>query len=151
MDSWFASAFDRKEVCPIKGCWLANPNPKRKGYAFVRVNTKVMRIHRLSYERFHGAIPTGLLVCHKCDVRNCWNPDHLFLGTAADNNSDMLIKGRNVPPPIKATPRHVVAEIRDRFDSGESPTTISQSLGMKYSTVYDIGSRRNLREFSGAP
>lgn len=46
------------------------------------------------YKIFKGKIPAGLMVCHTCDVRNCINPDHLFLGTAQDNSTDMVQKGR---------------------------------------------------------
>jgi hypothetical protein len=42
----------------------------------------------------NGPVPSGMLILHKCDVRGCVNPDHLFLGTAKDNTRDMMTKGR---------------------------------------------------------
>jgi len=50
--------------------------------------------HRVAWKLYHGEIPIGLHVLHKCDVRNCVNPDHLFLGTNKDNAIDCAVKGR---------------------------------------------------------
>lgn len=74
-------------------CWLFN-GAKSMGYGQLRTGGKVELVHRIVWEELNGDISDGLMVLHKCDVRNCWNPDHLFLGTAADNTHDMESKGR---------------------------------------------------------
>lgn len=78
-------------------CWLWTATKTHGGYGLVKANGRQGVVHRMAWELTNGPIPSGLLVCHRCDVRNCVRPDHLFLGTAKENTQDMLAKGRRPP------------------------------------------------------
>jgi len=79
-------------------CWLWIGVLSTYGYGLLKRDYKQVGAHRISWEIHNGQIPDGMYVCHKCDVRRCVNPAHLFLGTASDNNRDMAAKGRLVNP-----------------------------------------------------
>jgi hypothetical protein len=86
---------DRHVKDPNSGCWLwFGADSGRDGYGGIRRGGKEIKAHRASYTIFNGEIPEGMYVLHKCDVRCCINPDHLFLGTHIDNMRDRFEKGR---------------------------------------------------------
>lgn len=80
---------------PEAGCWLWLGRTAPNGYGRMGAGrNRQYAAHRVSWEFHRGPIPAGLIVCHKCDTRRCINPDHLFLGTHADNARDRDAKGR---------------------------------------------------------
>jgi hypothetical protein len=85
---------------PNSGCWLWMASCRPNGYgqfakdARKRPGRKIDYAHRVSWELFCGEIPEGVCVLHKCDMPNCVNPEHLFLGTDSDNVQDCIRKGR---------------------------------------------------------
>lgn len=93
----FAEQFWLK-VRKSEGCWIwqgiIDKRPDH-GYGWFKFGGKWrVRAHRFSWEITYGNIPDGMLICHKCDVRACVRPEHLFLGTSRDNAKDMTKKGR---------------------------------------------------------
>lgn len=77
------------------GCWIwmkrAMPN---NGYGTIKIDGRLWLAHRASWAAFRGPIPDDASVLHRCDMRPCINPDHLFLGNHKTNSDDMFAKGR---------------------------------------------------------
>ena len=76
-------------------CWLWTACLTRGGYGCFHIYGARVRAHRYSYEMANGPIPAGKIVMHSCDNPACVRPDHLSVGTHADNMADMVEKGRS--------------------------------------------------------
>ena len=75
-------------------CWQWMAGKFRKGYGSFKINGKARRSHCVAWMLTNGAMPGNLHVLHRCDNPACCRPDHLFLGTNADNVRDRENKGR---------------------------------------------------------
>lgn len=86
-------------------CWIwKGTKSGTQGYGLFKHGRIRIRAHRWAFEKSTGTTaPDGMMVCHRCDNPGCVRPDHLFLGTAADNTADMMAKGRHKTVPL---PRH---------------------------------------------
>ena len=88
-----------------------------KGYGYTSIDGQRWYVHRLSFVLANQvAIPEGLDICHSCDVPLCINPDHLWVGTRADNMADSAAKGRNPMQMKTHCPRgHAYDELNTRI------------------------------------
>ncbi len=108
------------KVKKTDGCWEWT-GWTRESYGRIKTGGGAFQTaHRVSWELHNGAIPPGLFVLHKCDNPKCVRPDHLFMGTKADNNHDRHSKGRSGSHIGEKNGRHIlseadVLEIRRRF------------------------------------
>ena len=88
----------------MSDCIIWTGATQNGGYGVKKIpkTRRNVRVHRAAWEDIHGPIPDGMFVLHKCDNPACYNVDHLFLGTQADNIADMIEKGRKYIQPRTA-------------------------------------------------
>jgi hypothetical protein len=127
--------------------WTGKAVPEDCGQ--VIYNGKMWRTNRFFYYFVIQPIPEGLVVCHKCDNPICCNPDHLFIGTVADNNSDKMKKGRwkggrkigtgagEKNPNSKLIIQQVL-EIRKKINNGYTIRQLAEEYDVSFQTISSI-------------
>ena len=121
------------------GCWIWKGSKDKRGYGVISINSKTVKVPRLSWSIYNGKIPTGKIICHKCDNPPCVNPEHLFLGTWSDNMQDMKKKKRNL-----AGEKHKMAKLtakqvyRIKDDCESTTNNLAKKYGVHPSTIQRI-------------
>lgn len=113
-----------RKVEKSDSCWIwVGAKIQKSSYGVINVNGKPKLTHRVSYELAFGDIPDGMCVLHRCDVKPCVNPSHLFIGTKKDNSRDMVEKGRHYyqqkPEVIIRGERHYSKKYPEKVNKGE--------------------------------
>ncbi len=139
---------------PNTGCWIWT-GLQSGGYGLFWLIGRNRAAHRASWMLFHGVIPAGLFVCHKCDVPLCVNPDHLFLGTPQENSADMARKGRGTQGQ-----RHWQAKLSDAsvrsikrilLSGMRTKTSIAREFNVSLTAIYLVGAGRTWRHVQLTP
>ena len=136
------SAFERLEASvqhdPNGGCWLWAASVNRAGYGVTWHNGRTGLAHRVAWTVYKGEIPFGLMVCHKCDVPACVNPDHLFLGTSLDNNRDKVRKGRCATGSRNGSAKLTAEKVADIRRNATGPSWAEKKYGVCETNYYKI-------------
>lgn len=122
---------------PNSGCWLWTGSITRHGYGNFNYPDGTLA-HRAAFSLLRGPIPPGMAVCHRCDMPACVNPEHLFIGTHAENMQDMFRKGRRVGKVGMPGARHWNAKL-----SAEDVAAIRASRAPQLETAARYGISRN--------
>lgn len=132
----------------LDGCWEWTAYRDKRGYGRMgttdpRGRQVLIYAHRVSYEMHLERPPADRDVLHKCDNPSCVRPDHLFLGTQAQNNADMIAKGRHRSVAGEANHNakatcDVVREMRARHRAGESAASLGRQFGISNGNACNI-------------
>lgn len=125
------------------GCWEWSSSPDKSGYCRFKVDGKRYLVHRIAYALCRGPVPSGSLVCHKCDNRKCVRPDHLFLGNHKQNTGDMFAKGRGRSGERSSFAKLTEEAVKEILCSKEIARVVAKRFGVSKSCVGKIRTRQN--------
>ena len=137
---------------PNSGCWLWIGGPKdKKGcsrYGAFWLDGRIYGAHQIAWVLFRGEIPDRMCVLHRCDVTFCVNPDHLFIGSQADNVADCKRKRRHTYGEgqwqAKLTDVNI-QHIRRLTAEGRTQASIARRFDVGKSTIRDVTKGRTWR------
>lgn len=136
------------------GCWLWLGSLDSSGYGNLGYQGRRRLAHRLAWELARGDLPEGLHVLHVCDEPRCCNPEHLRLGTHADNMGDMARKGRSLrgdrSPQAKLTAEQVRGVFKRRAE-GATQSAIARDLCVDKSCISRILGGKAWTSLEAAP
>jgi hypothetical protein len=135
---------ERRHVEEGTDCWHYTGATTGNGYGYIRYGNEMAYTHRVSAVLFLDFdTDSELYVLHKCDTPTCFNPDHLFIGTARDNARDAVAKGRKSGK--KLTPEKVV-KIKYLLRDGHTHRSIGEDYGVTTACIGQIAREETWRQ-----
>lgn len=134
-----------------EGCWEWQGKTTVYGYGSAYVGSKRINAHRLAWIMAYGPVPSHMAVCHRCDNRKCVRLDHLFLGTFAENNADMVRKGRAAKGERvggAVMNRERVRKVWELHHRGLSGRRIAGEIGCSLRTVQHVINLKRWQHYS---
>jgi hypothetical protein len=130
-------------------CRLHWSKPSGNGYCYVKHNGATIGAHKLSYILHFGYIPKGQLVMHSCDNPRCINPEHLSLGSAADNSKDKVLKNRQAKRYIVGAKLSdvQVTWVRELHKKGYTNRQLGTFFGLHNTTINRIVRQERYHDF----
>lgn len=144
-DSLFEERIDKTSDCWI---WLGYKNAKGYG-ELILGNHEKKSAHRFAYEKYKGAVPSGMVVMHSCDNPACVNPSHLSIGTQADNMLDCLSKGRTTKGTKNARAKLTDQQIPAIRSDPRPQHIIAKEYGVNQNTISCIKRRVRWKHING--
>jgi hypothetical protein len=133
------------KVNKTESCWLWTGCCFSSGYGALSVDDIPIYTHRYSYEIHKGKIPEGLLIRHTCDNPPCVNPNHLLVGTRADNVMDMVERNRQARGSKNGQAKLTeddVNEIKIFREFGFTQQELGKMYGVSQSTITRLLSKK---------
>ena len=127
----------------VNGCWICTSHAcTNDGYPVATVNSVRDRIHRHYYRKYKGEIPKGMVVRHTCDNPGCINPDHLLLGTHADNVMDKVKRNRGATGTKNGRSKLTESDVISIYLDDDTPKeTLAKEHGVDAKAIRDIKNR----------
>jgi len=125
------------KVQKTESCWLWTGARARVGWhGTFHDGKRVGLAHRFIWERTHGPIPAGMLVCHHCDVPNCVNPFYLYEAATTENMADCSRRGRTTA----RLSAHEIACIREALRHRKRGTVVAlaRQYGVSHAVICGI-------------
>ena len=118
--------------------WTAASVHSDMTYGAFAIGHSRISAHRFSYEYFHGRIPEGLVVRHRCDNPLCVNPWHLETGTHQDNMLDKILRGRTNKGSSNGRAKLTEDQVLDIVKDDRPYTAIAKEYGVDHTSVRNI-------------
>ena len=129
------------------GCWLWRGALFSDGYGQLRVDGKLKKAHRVSWEEANGPVPEGLFLLHgPCHNRGCVNPEHLRVGTKKENAEDRKRDGSEIYGERQGSSKLTEAcvhLIRFLSKEGNSQKSLGRMFGVSQTTIHCVVTRKS--------